>query len=103
METEEKVSKNLQWHPAFFAGIQIELEEEKVSTQILEHGFVLPLAGSKAFSGFVVNLSTGDIRLRDTAVLTNVGNRMLFSESLFAMAQTRTMKEAVQAVTEMIE
>ena len=28
METEEKVSKNLQWHPAFFAGIQIELEEE---------------------------------------------------------------------------
>ena len=29
METEEKVSKNLQWHPAFFAGIQIELEEER--------------------------------------------------------------------------
>ena len=82
---------------------QLEVEEEKVSTQILEHGFVLPLAGSKAFSGFVVNLSTGDIRLRDTAVLTNVGNRMLFSESLFAMAQTRTTKEAVQAVTEMIE
>ena len=82
---------------------QIEMEEEKVSTQILEHGFVLPLAGSKAFSGFVVNLSTGDIRLRDTAVLTNVGNRMLFSESLFVMAKTRTMKETVQAVTEMIE
>lgn len=29
METEEKVSKNLQWHPAFYAGIQIELEEER--------------------------------------------------------------------------
>ena len=29
METEEKVSKRLQWHPAFFAGIQIELEEER--------------------------------------------------------------------------
>ena len=28
---------------------------------------------------------------------------MLFSESLFAMAKTRTMKETVQAVTEMIE
>ena len=82
---------------------QIEVEEEQVSTQILEHGFVLPLSGSKAFSGFVVNLSTGDIRLRDTAVLTNVGNRMLFSESLFAMAKTRTTKESMQAVTEMIE
>jgi len=82
---------------------QIEMEDEAVSTQILEHGFVLPLSGSKAYSGFVVNLSTGDIRLRDTAVLTNVGNRMLFSESLFAMAQTRTTKEAVQVVTEMIE
>ena len=82
---------------------QIEVEEEQVTTQILEHGFVLPLSGSKAFSGFVVNLSTGDIRLRDTAVLTNVGNRMLFSESLFAMAKTRTTKESVQAVTEMIE
>ncbi|MBQ7785544.1 MAG: nucleoid-associated protein [Clostridia bacterium] len=81
---------------------QIEMEEEQITAQIQEHGFVLPLAGSKAFSGFVVNLSTGDIRLRDTAVLTNVGNRMLFSESLFAMAQTRTTKEAVQAVSEMI-
>ena len=29
METEEKVQKRLQWHPAFFAGIQIELEEER--------------------------------------------------------------------------
>jgi len=82
---------------------QTDVEGETVSTQILEHGFVLPLSGSKAYSGFVVNLSTGDIRLRDTAVLTNVGNRMLFSESLFAMAQTRTTKEAVQVVTEMIE
>ena len=82
---------------------QVEMEGEAVSTQILEHGFVLPLSGSKAYSGFVVNLSTGDIRLRDTAVLTNVGNRMLFSEALFAMAQTRTTKEAVQVVTEMIE
>ena len=82
---------------------QVEMEGEAVSTQILEHGFVLPLSGSKAYSGFVVNLSTGDIRLRDTAVLTNVGNRMLFSEALFAMAQTRTTKEAVAAVTQIIE
>ncbi|MGN0776509.1 MAG: nucleoid-associated protein [Candidatus Ventricola sp.] len=81
---------------------QIEMEDEQANTQIQEHGYVLPLSGSKAFSGFVVNLSTGDIRLRDTAVLTNVGNRMLFSEALFAMAQTRTTKEAVQMVSEMI-
>ncbi len=81
---------------------QIEMEDEQANTQIQEHGYVLPLSGSKAFSGFVVNLSTGDIRLRDTAVLTNVGNRMLFSEALFAMAQTRSTKEAVQMVSEMI-
>ena len=83
---------------------QIEMEEDgQANTRILEHGYVLPLSGSKAYSGFVVNLSTGDIRLRDTAVLTNAGNRLLFSEALFAMAQTRSTKEAVQAVTEMIE
>ena len=82
---------------------QIEMEGENVTTEILEHGTVLPLSGSKAYAGFVVNLSTGDIRLRDTAVLTNVGNRMLFSEALFAMAKTRTTKEAMQVVTEMIE
>lgn len=81
---------------------QIEMEDEAANTQLQEHGYVLPLSGSKAFSGFVVNLSTGDIRLRDTAVLTNVGNRMLFSEALFAMAQTRTTKESVQKVSEMI-
>lgn len=82
---------------------QIQMQEEQMMTEISEHGYVLPLSGSKAFSGFVVNLSSGDIRLRDTAVLTNVGNRMLFSEALFAMAQTRTTKEAMQAVSEMIE
>ena len=82
---------------------QIQMQDEQMMTEISEHGYVLPLSGSKAFSGFVVNLSTGDIRLRDTAVLTNVGNRMLFSEALFAMAQTRTTKEAMQAVSDMIE
>ena len=81
---------------------QLEVDGEETRTQICEHGYVLPLSGSKAFSGFVVNLSTGDIRLRDTSVLTNVGNRMLFSEALFAMAQTRTTKESVQVVSEMI-
>ena len=29
MAKEEKVPKKLQWHPAFYAGIQIELEEER--------------------------------------------------------------------------
>lgn len=82
---------------------QLDVEGEMMSTQLLAHGAVLPPAGSKAYSGFVVNLSTGDIRLRDTEVLTNVGGRQLFSEALFAMAQTRTTKEAVAAVTEMIE
>lgn len=77
--------------------------ENGVLTQLLAHGTVLPLAGSKGTAGFVVNLSTGDIRLRDTAVLTNVGNRQLFGEALFSMAATRTTKEAVAAVTEMIE
>lgn len=82
---------------------QVEMVDEQVTTQLLPHGTVLPLPGSKAYSGFVVNLSTGDIRLRDTAVLTNAGNRQMFSEALFAMAQTRTTKEAVAAVTQIIE
>ena len=81
---------------------QVENGEEGLSTMLLMHGTVLPLASSKAYAGFVVNLSTGDIRLRDTAVLTNVGNRQLFSEALFAMAPTRSTKEAVQVVTEAI-
>ena len=81
---------------------QVENGEEGLTTMLLMHGTVLPLASGKAYAGFVVNLSTGDIRLRDTAVLTNVGNRQLFSEALFAMAPTRSTKEAVQAVTEAI-
>jgi len=81
---------------------QVENGEEGLSTMLLSHGTVLPLSGSKAYSGFVVNLSTGDIRLRDTAVLTNAGNRQLFSECLFMMAPTRTTKEAVKVVTEAI-
>lgn len=81
---------------------QVENGEDGLYTQLLPHGTVLPLPGSKAYSGFVVNLSTGDIRLRDTAVLTNTGNRQLFSECLFMMAPTRSTKEAVKAVTEVI-
>ena len=81
---------------------QVENGEEGLSTMLLSHGTVLPLSSSKAYSGFVVNLSTGDIRLRDTAVLTNAGNRQLFGECLFMMAPTRTTKEAVKVVTEAI-
>ncbi len=82
---------------------QADVQEESIVTQLFPHGAVLPPPGSKAYSGFVVNLSTGDIRLRDTTALTNVGNRKLFSEALFAMAKTRTTKEAVAVVTEAIE
>ena len=78
-------------------------EDGAMLTRLLAHGTVLPPPGAKGVAGFVVNLSTGDIRLRDTQVLTNVGNRALFGESLFAMAPTRTTKEAVAAVTEMLE
>ena len=81
---------------------QVENGEAGLSTMLLSHGTVLPLSGSKAYAGFVVNLSTGDIRLRDTAVLTNAGNRQLFGECLFMMAPTRTTKEAVKVVTEAI-
>lgn len=81
---------------------QLEEEDGAISTRLLAHGTVLPPPGSKGIAGFVVNLSTGDIRLRDTEVMTNVGSRRLFSEALFAMAATRTTKESVQAVSEMI-
>ena len=75
-------------------------EDGTTSTQIMPYGTVLPLPGSKGCSGFVVNLSTGDIRLRDAQVLTNVGNRALFAQALFAMAETKSTKEAVQAVAQ---
>ena len=78
-------------------------EDGAMLTRLLAHGTVLPPPGAKGVAGFVVNLSTGDIRLRDTQVLTNVGNRALFGEALFSMAPTRTTKEAVAAVTEMLE
>ena len=73
-------------------------EDGTTGTQVVPFGTVLPLPGSKGCSGFVVNLSTGDIRLRDAQVLTNVGNRALFAQALFAMAETKSTKEAVQAV-----
>ena len=77
-------------------------EDGTTSTQVIPYGTVLPLPGSKGCSGFVVNVSTGDIRLRDAQVLTNVGNRALFAQALFAMAETKSTKEAVQAVAQAI-
>ena len=77
-------------------------EDGTTGTQVVPFGAVLPLPGSKGCSGFVVNLSTGDIRLRDAQVLTNVGNRALFAQALFAMAETKSTKEAVQAVAQAI-
>lgn len=74
-----------------------------ITTRILPHGTVLPQPGAKGCAGFVINLSTGDIRLRDADVLTNVGNRALFAQALFTMAATRSTKDAVKAVTEVIE
>ena len=74
-----------------------------ITTRILPHGTVLPQPGAKGCAGFVINLSTGDIRLRDADVLTNVGNRALFAQALFTMAATRLTKDAVKAVTEVIE
>ncbi|MGN0997019.1 MAG: nucleoid-associated protein [Candidatus Ventricola sp.] len=74
-----------------------------VATRLTPLGFALPAAGSKAYAGFVVNLSTGDIRLRDVNVLTNAGNCPLFAQALFTMARTRTTKESMQAVAEVIE
>ena len=81
---------------------RLEQTDDALTTSLLAHDGVLPAPGAKNIAGFVVNLSTGDIRLKDTGVLTNVGNRQLFGEALFAMAATRSTKEAVQVVGEMI-
>ena len=78
-------------------------EDGGARTDLAPHGFILPPPGAKGCAGFVADLNTGDLRLRDTAVLTNAGNRQLFGEALFAMEQTKTSKQAVQAVTEAIE
>ena len=77
-------------------------EDGTTTTQVMPYGTVMPLPGSKGCAGFVVNLSTGDIRLKDVQVLTNVGNRALFAQSLFAMAETRSTKEAVQVIAQAI-
>ena len=47
-------------------------EDGTTDTQVVPFGTVLPLPGSKGCSGFVVNLSTGDIRLRDAHHLVPV-------------------------------
>ena len=52
-------------------------EDGTTSTQVIPYGTVLPLPGSKGCSGFVVNLSTGDIRLRDAQVLTPMVKRAM--------------------------
>ena len=78
-------------------------EDGGVKTGVARLNGALPQPGAKGCAGFVANLSTGEIRLRDTAVLTNVGNRQLFGEALFAMEPSHTAKQAVQAVTEAIE
>ena len=59
-----------------------------------------------SFNGFFKRSERGkprfDLRLRDAQVLTNVGNRALFAQALFAMAETKSTKEAVQAVAQAI-
>ena len=62
-------------------------EDGTTSTQVIPYGTVLPLPGSKGCSGFVVNLSTGDIRLRDAQVLTkDVYKRQRLSRGKFRCA-----------------
>ena len=77
--------------------------EEGTLTSIAAFSRALPQPGAKGCAGFVVNLSTLDVRLRDIAVTTNVGSRQLFGEALFAMEATRTEKQAVRAVAQAIE
>ena len=77
--------------------------EAGLLTSIAPFARALPQPGAKGCAGFVVNLSTLDVRLRDTAVTTNVGSRQLFGEALFAMEATRTAKQSVQAVAQAIE
>ena len=84
-------------------GHRVQEGEDGVHVALTSHSAILPPPGAKGCAGFVANLNTGEIRLRDTAVLTNVGNRQLFAEALFAMEQSHTAKQAVQAVTEAIE
>lgn len=64
---------------------------------------VLAPPGAKGMAGFVINLSTGEIRLRDSSVNTQAGPRALFAQGLFAMADTRSTKEAVKVVADMMD
>ena len=60
----------------------------------------MPAPSGKDVCGFVINLSSGGIRLKDAQVPCAEGNAPLFSSVLFGMEETRTEKEAVQTVQE---
>ena len=83
---------------------QMETDESgAVGTRLLPHAAVLAPPGAKGMAGFVINLSTGEIRLRDSSVNTQAGPRALFAQGLFAMADTRSTKEAVKVVADMMD
>ena len=60
----------------------------------------MPAPSGKDVCGFVINLSTGEIRLKDAEVPCADGHAALFASVLFGMEETRTEKEAVRAVRE---
>ena len=70
----------------------------------------MPAPGGRECAGMVVNLSTGDVILRDVNVNTFVeedddhpsGSRPLFGGVLFPLEETHTEKEAVKAVKAII-
>lgn len=76
-----------------------ELREDGSSVARLGRSMLgMPSPGSKDCYGFVADLSSGEIRLRDCDVPTVNGPMAFFGSVLFRMEETRTEKAAVKAV-----
>ena len=75
-------------------------EEGVFTARMAENRQGMPSPGGRDVCGFVINLSTGAVRLKDADVPCSAGGAPLFGKLLFAMEDTRTEKDAVKAVRE---
>ena len=75
-------------------------EEGNITPRMAESRQGMPAPGGRDICGVVMNLSTGEIRLKDAEVPCASGTAPLFGSLLFSMEDTRTEKDAVKAVQE---
>ena len=72
--------------------------EGGVSARLSRSAYGMPAPGARETGGMTVNLSTGEIRLREISVATAEGLKPFFSGVCFSLQTVPTEKEAVRAV-----